>query len=318
MPSDVSSPPPDTRYEDFVLPFMIDSSSLRGRMVRLGPAMQEILSRHDYPASVSRVLGELLVLTSLLGSTLKFQGIFTIQATGNGPVRFMVADATHDGELRGYAEIGDDFPVNDAELTLHDLLGEGHLAITIDPGGDIERYQGIVSLEGNSLAECVNLYFKQSEQIDVALQVEVGRSREGSQKGNWEGAAIMLQKLPGEGPEEDGNNVVFLDFGTDSTARYSGEKWNRAVTFLRTVTKYELLDPFLSPKDLLYRLFHEDGVRVFDEYKLLDKCRCSRDRIEGILQGLSAEELDDMSDEGVISVTCQFCNREECFTVKEL
>lgn len=307
----------EKRHEDIILPFMLEESSLRGRGVRLGKVVDTILTRHNYPEPVSRLLGEMLVLTSMLANTLKFDGIFTAQVNGDGPVRFIVVDAVGDGHLRGYAAIEEDAPEfhvsNDTDaLTMRELLGKGYLAITVDQNAQSERYQGIVELTGETLSESVMEYFRQSEQIDVALSVAVGKSREGGRKGDsWEAGGIMLQCMP---EQRKGDDVLFLDFNADSALMYGREEWNRAKILLRSVTKYELLDPFLPMPELLYRLFNEEGVRVYEPSKLHAKCRCSRERVELVLKTLPRDDINDMFIEGKITVTCQFCNKDEVFT----
>jgi len=282
--------------DDLVLPFHLPSAGVRGRLVRLGPAAQDILSRHDYPAPVGHLLAQLLALAGGLGSLMKFDGIFSLQAKGNGAVKLMVADVTSKGALRAYAEAD-----RDAALALtaegqqpgfRDLVGEGYLALTVDPQGQ-QRYQGIVALEGATLADCLLHYFRQSEQLDTAIHVAAER-----QAGTWRAAGLILQRLPEV--EHDS------DLGTREERR---EAWRRARILLATLTDRELLDASVMPERLLWRLFHEEGVAAETARPLAAACRCSRQRIEAVLASLSDAELAEMAIDGVIQVTCQFCNR---------
>jgi molecular chaperone Hsp33 len=303
---------PDSPTLDIHQPFMIETSNLRGRAVRLGPILHHIITRHDYPARVNGWLAELVLLAALLSRMLKSGNGLTIQVQGDGPLKLMVADVMANGDLRACATLDAESPlfhtVNDAELPLQDFTGKAYLAITLEPGDGGERYQGIVPLEHASLSECVIAYFRQSEQIEVALQLAAGPDKQG----NWHAGGILLQQLPEQSAPAT-ENVLFLDFGGDTSASYGSEAWNRAKLFLRSVTRYELLDAELPMPDLLYRLFHEEGVRLFDATPLTEGCRCSRERIEGFLRDLSPGEREELYEAGFIRVRCEFCNREELF-----
>ena len=305
-------------FTDLLEPFLIDSSSLRGRAVRLGAVADTILRSHAYPKPVSELLGELLALTAMLGATLKYDGIFTVQLKGDGLVRFMVADCTSKGELRGYADVDGDMlgalKANKRRMpkSFRALAGNGHLAITVDQGEHTERYQGIVDLNGDSLTECVLHYFQHSEQLQVALKTIVGERKNGKRT-EWVAGGIMLQRMP----EEGGTRQIQLNAAHQDDGERE-EQWRRASTFLHSVKKEELLDPALSLRDLIYRLYHEDGVWVFQPAHLTAHCRCSRTRISGILASMPADDIDAMKENGVITVTCQFCNKAEVFTDTDL
>ena len=290
--------PPD---HDFVRPFLLEVPGFLGRLTRLGPAVDDILTRHDYPESVARLLGEFLALAGTLASLLKFEGNFTVQTKGDGPVRMMVADVTADGALRGYAE------VERAKLRADSpggprLLGAGYMAFTVDPGGDSERYQGIVEIAGETLADFVHHYFRQSEQLKTGIKLSAGRV-----DGQWHAAGLLVQQLPvdeeawvpGAAAEPDAPAVLG-----------SGEEddWRRVQAFMASCRDEELLDPALAPDDLLYRLFHEERVRVYRTRPLSMGCRCSRARIERILRSLPRGEIEEMKVEGEVIMTCQFCN----------
>jgi len=295
--------PPD----DLVQPFRIDPFALRGRLVRLGPAIDHILSQHAYPEPVAEMLGEAITLAVLLAGALKYDGIFTLQTKGDGPIRLMVADVSTDGAVRGYAQY--DAAKLDAAVaggptsrTVPRLLGKGYIAFTVDQGEDTDRYQGIVELSGANLADCAQHYFRQSEQIQAGIKLAVGRS---GTEGSWRAGGLMLQRVPPEG----GYHVIADDVE---------DGWRRAMVLMSSATAGELTDPLLSPHRLLFRLFHEDGVRVFDTHPLEARCRCSRERIETILRAFPADELDDMQKERVTTVTCEFCSTRYVFDAEEI
>jgi molecular chaperone Hsp33 len=284
--------------DDLVEPFEIEPFQLRGRLVRLGPTLDSIVKRHDYPPAVGTVLGEAIALAVALSSTLKYDGVFTLQTKGDGPIRLLVADVTTGGAVRGYAQYD---PAKLAEVaasggaaSVPRLLGAGYLAFTVDQGEDTERYQGIVALEGATLAECVHHYFRQSEQIAAGIKVAVDRDAEGA----WRGGCFLIQKLP------DGERSEFL-----GTREELEDGWRRALILMGSATSQELTDPELAPEDLLFRLFHEDGVRVFRTHAVRAECRCSRERIDRVLRSLPFEERQDLGEaDGSMTVTCQFCN----------
>ena len=291
--------------EDFVLPFEIVESGLRGRLVRLGPAIDVILKRHAYPPVISRLLGEALALTSCLASILKFEdGVFTFQARGNGgPVRILVADITAEGDMRGYVGFDADAVAELLEeASAARLFGGGHVAFTIDQGGDFERYQGIVELEGESLADSVHHYFRQSEQIATALKLACQKNA----NGHWRTCAIMVQKLPDEivlksAPEEMGELVA------------ADEGFRRAAVLLASATAAEMTSDEISAENLLLRLFHEDGVLVYDQRTIQSGCRCKIDSVENVLRQFGRERVDEFKVDGVVRVTCEFCTKERVF-----
>jgi molecular chaperone Hsp33 len=296
--------------DNLVLPFQVERASLRGRFVRLGPLLSEVLDRHDYPEPVARLLAELTVLTALLGSALKYEGVFTLQTSGKGPISILVADMTSQGEIRAYAQFDaarvDAFMEGPERALVPALLGAGHLAFTVDQGPDTERYQGIVALEGTTLTECIHHYFRQSEQLDAAIKVAVEHPSEPSQDRAWQGGAIMVQRLPGE------DKAVVLD------AAEAEENWREAVTLMGSAKASELMDPALSPDRLLYRLFHEPGVRAFQPYALVANCRCSHSRVARTLAAFPHDEVRSMMEENQVSVRCEFCGADYVFDEKAL
>ncbi|HYD30509.1 MAG TPA: Hsp33 family molecular chaperone HslO [Azospirillaceae bacterium] len=295
--------------DDQVQPFQLEQSRLRGRLVRLGGALEEILARHAYPEPVAELLAQTLGIAVTLAAALKYEGVFTLQTKGDGPVKMMVADVTSDaaGEraLRGYAQYDDDaLAALPAERTgVADLLGTGYLAFTVDQGEHTERYQGIVELQGADMAECVQHYFRQSEQLETGIKVAVGRS-----DGRWRAGALMLQRMPEEGGEE-----MAAPRASDNE-----DDWRHAMVLMATLTEAEMVDPALPANDLLYRLFHEGGVRVYEPHAVHDGCRCSRERVENVLRSLPADEMDDLKVDGKVQVSCQFCNRHYEFDDNQL
>jgi molecular chaperone Hsp33 len=284
--------------DDLILPFQADQAEVVGRLVKLGPTVDTILSRHDYPEPVSQLLGQAVALTALLGAALKFEGKFILQASTDGPVDLLVADYQVPGGLRGYARFS---PERLAALPPDGrLLGEGHLAMTIDRGVETERYQGVVPLEGETLTEAADTYFRQSEQLPTFIRLAVARhyrAGSGSRPWTWRAGGLLVQKLTREGGRV-----------TTSEAALEEEDWTRARALAETVEDHELLDPMLPPDRLLYRLFHEEQVRAYRAIPLESYCSCSRERVDELLRRFSAEDLAEMVVDGEVRVTCEFCN----------
>ncbi len=299
--------PPD----DLIRPFQIEDVGVRGRLVRLGPALDQILRRHDYPDLVANLLGEAVALSCVLAGALKFDGIFTLQTKGDGPISTLVADLKSPGDLRGYAQFDADAVAGiDTSKTpsIPRLQGAGHIAFTVDQGADTERYQGIVALEGHSLADCAHNYFRESEQIETAIALACAKT---AADGPWRGGAIMLQRLPEGDPSLLARGVEV------ERDQVSEDDWHRVVTMLASAKDSELTDPDLPGDDLLYRLFHEDGVRIFESTPLQPSCRCSTERAEGILRQLPETELPDLAVDNQLVVTCEFCNASYIFALKQ-
>ena len=282
--------------DDIVAPFQVEGESVRGRLVRMGAAVHEIISGHDYPEPVANLLGEACALAALVGSSLKFDGRLIVQAQGDGPVRYVVADYDTSGSLRGYCRFDEE---RVAELTTgfvrpgaKSLLGEGVFIMTVDQGPDMDRYQGVTAIEGETLALCAEQYFAQSEQTPTRVRLAVGRADVGEGM-RWRAGGMLIQNIA----EDDARG---------STA----EAWVRSQAFFETIGEDELLDPTISAETLLFRLFHEDGVRVFEPKQLQAFCRCSHERIESVLKSFDqAERADMVEDDGHIRVTCEYCSR---------
>ncbi len=296
------------RHEDVLQPFMLHNSVMRGRMVRLDTVLNAILQRHDYPDSVSKLLGELLVIGAMLSANLPDHGILTLQIKADGAVPMMVVDIQADGSVRGYAHIDDMSAIPDeSNAGLQALLGKGYLAMTLDAKQGEAPYQSIVPLEGESLSQAVQYYFSQSQQLDVVFHIHVSRRIRENNESRWVGAGIMLERMPE------------MQETSENSATGNANNWEYQTLLVSTASEEELSDPHLAPSALLYRLFHETGVWVYDTHGLRDECRCSRTRIDTVLRTMSDEDLQHMADEeGMISVNCQFCNTAETFSISEL
>ena len=281
-----------------VSPFWLPGRPVRGRLVRLGPLADALLSRHDNHHVVSRLAGEALALVAALGAALKFQGSFSLQSKGDGPVGMLLADCTEAGELRFYARTDTDklsyLLGRSPEPTASALLGQGVAAFTADQGPDMDRYQGIVALEGETLAEMTLHYFDSSEQLRCDIHLACDRSASG-----WRAAALVLERVAGEGG---------IDPALDEAAQQ--ESWVTATTLASTLTDGELLDDGLPAEHLLYRLFGTEGVATDFPRALAFGCRCSRQRLAGILEGFDQDDLDHMTVGDDIVMTCEFCNHD--------
>lgn len=300
------------KLPDFVLPFEVKPLGIRGRVVRLGPVIDDILSRHDYPPSVSALLAQGVALTALLGSAMKFDGKFILQTKTDGPVSMLVADYVAPNGVRGTGRFTKEQTLEG--LGEKELLGAGYLAMTVDQGANMERYQGIVPLGDNTLAEAAHTYFMQSEQIPTRLRLAAGPlSLKGDKAAHWRAGAILIQHLPREGgmsPIQHSSGDV--PEGYDDTVT-EHDDWVKAKLLLDTVEDHELLDPTISAEELLYRLYHEDGVTVYPAAQLARHCTCSAAAVETMLKNFTAEERAGMVQDGEIAVTCEFCSTRYTF-----
>jgi molecular chaperone Hsp33 len=309
--------PTDTAVDDMVVPFQVDALDLRGRLVRLGPLVDEILTGHDYPVPVSKLLGEAIALGILLGSALKIDGRFILQTQSDGLVPMLVVDFVAPGKVRACARFDKERVAEamaEGRTSVEALLGHGHLAMTIDQGPEMSRYQGLVALEGGDLEAAAHEYFRRSEQIPTSVRLAVAeefRPGEDGMRRRWRAGGILLQFLPkspermrvsdldpGDAPEGMAPHVVPED-----------DAWVEGRSLIETVEDLELLDPGLSHERLIYRLFHERGVRVFGNVALTAECSCSEGKITDMLRSFPPEDRADMIENGSIGVTCEFCNR---------
>jgi molecular chaperone Hsp33 len=304
----MDTPNPDQPpLADLIIPFQLESSGLRGRIVCLSAVINQILAPHGYPAVVNQLLGETVTLCALLSSMLKYEGIFTLQTSGDGPIPMLISDMTYEGHVRGCASFHQErlqaltaeissSPGGLSGASLSSWLGKGYIAFTVDQGQHAERYQGIVELQGHSLVSCVQHYFAQSEQIGSGIVLAVGQGQDGT----WHAQGIMLQQMP-----EDRNKSHLSHTEEDD--------WRRTMMLLQTCTEAELLDVSLSPYDILHRLFHEEGVRVYTPMPITKGCRCNRAKVEGILAMMSDDDKQEMRVNGEIRMTCEFCNQDFVF-----
>jgi molecular chaperone Hsp33 len=305
--------------DDAALPFEVDALDLRGRLTRLGPTLDDILTKHDYPAPVGKLLGEAIVLTTLLGSSLKFDGRFILQTQSDGPVSFLIVDFQAPDRLRAYARYDAKRlqPGQDSAA----LLGRGHLAMTIDQGADMSRYQGLVALDGGGLEEAAHEYFLRSEQIPTRVRLAVGEEWRGGDGGKhrWRGGGMLLQFLP-KAPERARQPDLHPGDAPEGAVMHEvaeDDAWVEGQSLIATVEDVELIDPDLSGERLLYRLFHERGVRVFKPLPLRAQCSCSREAVSAMLKSFAPQDRADMVKDGKVVVTCEFCSSVYQFTPHE-
>jgi molecular chaperone Hsp33 len=318
--------PAQTGLDDTILPFAVKALDLRGRIVRLGPAVDTILASHDYPAPVAKLLGEAIVLTVMLGTALKFDGRFILQTQSDGPVRMLVVDFISPGRVRACARFDAERVAAAIAAKAADpgkLLGHGHLAMTIDQVPEMSRYQGLVPLEGGDLEQAAHEYFARSEQIPTRVKLKVGeefRAGPGGPRRHWRAGGILLQFLPNS---PDRLRQADLDPGdappgTEPHTLPEDEAWVEGRSLVETVDDIELLDPDLSSERLAYRLFHERGVRVFRAAPIEAQCSCSRQGVEAMLRSFTQADRDDMIEDGKITVTCEFCSSTYVFVPNEI
>ncbi len=300
--------------DNFFQIFQLETSHIRGRIIRMGSVLDEILDAHDYPLPIAHLVAETIVLSLALSSMLKYEGIFTLQVQGDGPLKMLVCDVTSAGVVRACASFDTERFQNSREQLaalkttessqnhLAQYLGKGYISFTVDQGKHTDRYQGIVELKGSSMVDCVQHYFVQSEQIGTGIKMAVGK-----RDGKWRAGTIMLQHMP-----EDEKNIQagFGNLGEDD--------WRRAMILLDSCTEDEFLDPSLSTDDLLLRLFHEEGIRVYDRHEIKKGCRCDAERVENILYSMTEDDIDHMNTDGNIEMTCEFCSRIYTFDTKDV
>jgi molecular chaperone Hsp33 len=317
-----SRAPSAAAMDDTVTPFEVAELDVRGRVVRLGPVVDDILNRHNYPAPVAKLLGEAIVLTVMLATALKIEGRLILQTSTDGPVRMLVVDFVMPDKVRAYARF-DAARVAAAGDDAGKLLGTGHLAMTIDQGPETNRYQGLVALSGGDLEAAAHEYFANSEQIPTRVRLAVAEefhAAAGGPRHKWRAGGILLQFLP-QAPERRRAADLAPGDAPPGTAPHEVEEddaWVEGRALMETVEDLELVDPALSSERLLYRLFHEPGVRVFKSIGIVAQCSCSRGRVEAMLKSFSQDDRDHMVENGRISVTCEFCNSKYAFAPAEV
>jgi molecular chaperone Hsp33 len=291
--------------DDQVLPFALENRPIRGRVVRMGPVLDDILHAHDYPDPVAHLLGEAVLIAILAGSSLKFEGRLIIQASGDGPVSLVLVDYSTTGGVRGYARYDEAALVKLDGMTpdLGQLMGKGRFALTIDPGDAAERYQGVVALKGKDLATSAIGYFASSEQLPTHLHATIARLTNADGTKSWRGGGAIMQLIAGQSGDDEAKD----------------EQWDHVSALFETISADELTDPQLSAGTLLYRLFHEDGVRIFEGAPLHKRCPCTPDYLRSVLSQFPKEEHDSMTEEdGRIRMTCAFCSKDFFFTPEEI
>ncbi|MGQ4879641.1 Hsp33 family molecular chaperone HslO [Billgrantia sp. LNSP4103-1] len=274
---------------DQIQRFLFERTNVRGEIVTLQTTYGEVLDRHDYPPAVNRLLGELLAAVALLTDTVKLDGVLSIEVRGQGELSLLMAESNPGGELRAIARLAEDASLPEEEANFRELVGDGHIVITLDPR-EGNRYQGIVALDQDSLAGCLEAYFSQSEQLPTLLWLRADGERAGG---------LLLQRLPDESRNQD------------------EDAWERTVHLARTLRTDELLG--LDQRELLHRLYHEETVRVFEPKPLQFGCTCSRERIGDALLTLGADELRDvLAEQGEIETQCHFCHTYYRFSESEI
>lgn len=289
---------------DYLVPFLINESPVRGRVVRLTDVVNAVVTRHHYPEIVARMLAEAVAVAAMLAANLKSDGIFTLQVQGKGAINLLVVDATHGGAIRGYADYDAERLDALESKSLHGLFGQdGVMIITFDPGEKGQRYQGIVPLEGRHLTDAVHAYFAQSQQILARFKVAVGEQViAGEPRMRWLAGGIYIEQL-----------------GQDNTAMdEDSEAWRHAMALISTVKDEELLDVDLELKQLLFNLFHESGVWAYDPMIFSADCRCSRDKMLQTLRGFAPDVQESMVQNGIIEVNCRFCNSTQTFALADI
>lgn len=301
----------DKMTDNEVTVFQLDGQPVRGRAVNLGEALNDALTGPEgesrYPDEISRLLGEAMLIGALVTQALKFEGRLVVQChgTNDGAVSLLMADCTTDGAIRGYAR-WDEAKLKETKLDNRNpgaetLLGGGTFSMTIDQGPDMDQYQGLAAIQGERLSDCAQHYFEQSEQIPTQIRLAVGQVQEAGNEPSWRGGGMMIQKI-----------------ADDSARGDTQEAWDTARSLFGTLSDAELIDPDLSQNRLLFRLFHEDGVRIVETHKVSGQCRCSRERLENTLKSFERDALEDMAEDGTIKANCEFCATDYIFKLSEL
>lgn len=295
---------------DTCLSFNLDNNLFRGRIVRLDKVLADIMAPHTYPENITAAMAETTALGVMLASLMKYEGYFTLQMQGDGPISVLVTDVTSKGEVRtavkfdaAKMQAAQELRKTEGELeaTPH-WLGKGSLIFTVDQGKSTDLYQGIVDLQGKTLAECAMRYFKQSEQIDTYLRLFVRQNK----SGKWQAAGILIQKMPTDGGKENNSEIDVADL------------WNEAKILTDSLQEKEIFDDKLSTEDILYRLYHEHKVAVVKTAEYHFSCRCSRDKLFATLSNMPQKDIDELAENGVITATCNFCGQTYSFNKSEL
>lgn len=312
-------------WDDTVLPFQLDRTDTRGRIARLDGLLQQALSQHDYPTLIEALVAETTLLTALIGQTIKLRWKLSIQIRGDGPARLIATDyygPKDDGSparIRAYASF--DKERLDPTADPFSQIGKGYFAILIDQGEGTVPYQGITPISGGSLSACAETYFAQSEQLPTRFALSYGQTQSPGEEMHWRAGGIMVQQMPKASPSvaEEGSGEGGLLLPDDVLEGEEAENWNHVNVLLETAEEIELIGPTVQPTDLLVRLFHQDGPRVFDAQPIEFGCTCSADRVRQSLSIYSARDIGHMTtDEGIVTADCQFCSAHYEFDPKTL
>jgi molecular chaperone Hsp33 len=302
-------------WDDTVLPFQLDRCNIRGRVVRLDGVLENVLKQHNYPPQIEALVAEAVLLTALMGQAIKVRWKLSLQIRGKGPARLIATDyygPTEGGEparIRAYASFDQDRL--DTSAAPFALVGDGYFAVMLDQGEGMLPYQGFTPIAGRSLSACAETYFAQSEQLPTRFALSFGQSQRPGGPLQWRGGGVMLQHMPkaGEGvAAAEGTGEGGLLTHNDILAGDEAEDWARANFLLDTVEDMELVGPSVTPSDLLVRLFHEEGPRVFDAQPVRFGCSCSPDKVRSTMSIYSQKDIAKMTtDAGVVTADCQFC-----------
>lgn len=313
-------------WDDTVLPFQLDVSDIRGRVVRLDGALDEILSQHQYPPQIEALVAETALLTALIGQSIKLRWKLSLQVRGKGAARLIATDyygPSDEGEparIRAYASY--DADRLDPAASAYSQVGEGYFAVMLDQGAGMTPYQGFTPIAGNSLSDCAQTYFAQSEQLPTRFALTFGKSQMPGHPSHWRGGGVMLQHMPQVGqsvasPEGSGEGGLLTH--TDILAGEPAENWSRVNALLDTVEELELIGPTVAPTELLVRLFHEEGPRVFDATPVHFGCSCSAEKVHQTMSIYSQRDIAHMTTpEGIVTADCQFCGAHYEFDPKTL
>ncbi len=276
---------------DISVPFILPLFSARGRLVRLEDVSTNIINQHNYPFPIAKILAEVLSTSAALAGLLKYEGIFTLQTKSQGPIKLLVVDMTHTGNMRGYAQYKKEHVQEGDRFS--QLFKEGYLVFTVDQQKNADQYQGIVELHRESLSSAIEHYFDQSEQLKTKIII----ASQMSEDQKWKTSALLLQQLPTEEVNE--------------------ESWNHMEALLGTISEQEILDFSIPYETLLFRLFHEASIVTYDSSQIQAKCRCSKDKVETFVRSLSPSESEDLFENGRLQITCEFCNHTYMFNQKD-
>lgn len=291
--------------------FYIDNGAFLGRFVRLDTSLNNILKRHKYPKQVSAVLAECSALAVLLASSMKYEGLFTLQTQSDGPIPMVVVDVSSDGKVRAYAKYDEERIKKAKEIrkTIGEIepapyfLGAGHLAFTVDQGPEIEIQQGIVEIRGKTMSEIALAYFRQSEQVETYIKLYLSIPQ--NDKEEWAAAGLMLQKMPNNGGKIDKDTNI-------------EDTWYESLIFAESLKEEEAFNPNISSESLLNRLYHANKLAISGVKNYKFACRCSRDKLLNTLSSFEKKDIDDMADKGKIAITCNFCSEQYVFDQGEL